>query len=358
MGVHVKDKHNSTLPISPQISLGQASIPAVNQYLQLAVAQQLPIEKILLELNLDNELLSDNSKSITGETFQQLIAQLIKLSSDELFGLHTAKYVQPVSYSVLGFITMNCENLGEAISKIQPFEKLVGDMGVTELFEQDHYFGIAWQCKFPDENVRRHMVDNCLASWLTFARYLTNDDSNPAQVSLKRKQPNLQQCAQYQALFKCSVVFNQKIDAILFDKALLNLPLNKGDKQLLPTLESHAKQQLNEIISTQDIVSKTKGYILHSLNDSTVDPLVINQQVIAAQLHLSSKTLQRRLKAENQTFKALVDEVRLTKAKQLLNKSSCTLTHISEQLGFSEPRSFFRWFQKLTQLTPGQYRKN
>jgi AraC-like DNA-binding protein len=345
----------TTTHASSSLNLGQASIPAVNQYLQLAKAQDLPIAAILLDLNIDETLLADNSKSITGELFQQLIAALISYSTDELFGLHTAKYVQPISYSVLGFITMNCETLGEAISKIQPFEKLVGDMGVTELFEQDNCMGIAWRCQFPDKKVRRHMVDNCLASWLTFARYLTSDDSKPLQVSLKRKQPNLQQCAQYQAIFNCSVVFNQKTDAIIFEKSLLNLPLNKGNKELLPTLESHATAQLNEIMPKQSMVSQTKAMILKNVNTQEKE---INQQTIAAQLKLSSKTLQRRLKAENITFKQLVDQVRLTKTQQLLTKTTESLTNISALLGFSEPRSFFRWFQKHTDTTPGQYRKN
>ena len=129
--------------------LGQASIAAVNQYLQLAKAQNLPLEDILKELNLSQELLNRSAQHISGEKFQQLIAKLVTLSKDDLFGLHTAKYVQPNSYSVLGFITMNCETLGEAITKIQPFEKLVGDMGTTFFKpvdkEQGNYFSIVVQ---------------------------------------------------------------------------------------------------------------------------------------------------------------------------------------------------------------------
>ena len=90
-----------------------------------------------------------------------------------LFGLHTAKYVQPGSYSVLGYILMNCENLGQAITKIQPFEKLVGDMGTTTFAQLGEQVKISWHCQFTDPKVKRHMVDNCLTSWLTFARYLS-----------------------------------------------------------------------------------------------------------------------------------------------------------------------------------------
>lgn len=332
--------------------LGRVSIPAVQQYIQLAAKQGLMIEDLLLELDLTAAILSNNAETISGENFQLLISALVKLSSDELFGLHTAEFVQPSSYSVLGFIIMNCKTLGEAITKIQPFEKIVGDMGTTSLAQKDEYFSIAWQCAFTDPLVKRHMIDNCLASWLTFARYLTDDQSAPMQVLLTRPQPSLEQCAQYQALFKCSVVFSQNEDAIVFNKKLLELPLNKGNKALLETLETHAYQQILSLSGEEDILSKVKRIIANNLSEGQV-----SQQQIAQHLDIGSKTLQRRLQAENATFKGIVDEVRMAIAQPLLTDSSLTLNQISEQLGFSEPRSFFRWFQRCQKMTPGQYRR-
>lgn len=334
------------------LHLGQASIPAVNQYLQLAREQKLMINELLLTLGLSENVLSDNSQSISGDIFQQLIAGLIELSNDELFGFHTAAYVQPISYSVLGFITMNCETLGEAMSKIQPFEKLVGDMGVTTLEDNGEYVSISWKCQFTEQNVKRHMIDNCLASWLTFARYLTHDDNNPIQVRLTRQQPSLQQCIEYQKLFKCSVVFNQQQDAIIFDKSLLALPLNKGSKQMLSTLESHAQQQMMTLNNQQDIVSNTKAFIEQNLASAEM-----SQQTTADWLSVSYKTLQRRLNARGVNFKGLVNEIRLKKSAQLLDNTNLKVNEISEQLGFIEPRSFYRWFQNSTNMTPGQYRR-
>ncbi len=334
-------------------SLGRASIPAVNQYLQLAKAQQLDISSILLELALTDEVLADNSKTISGEKFQQLIASLINLSNDDLFGLHTAQYVQPGSYSVLGYITMNCETLGEAITKIQPFEKLVGDMGVTTLEQQGDYFKIGWSCQFPNKLVHRHMIDNCLASWLTFARYLTNNHGCPIQVSLTRTEPSLQQAIQYQELFNCPVMFNQNSDTIIFNRSLLELPLNKGDKQLLSTLEKHATRIITNLEQKNSIIEQTQILIQQNLASGK-----ITQQNIAKLLGMSDKTLQRRLKAENEKFKNLVNKIRLQQAKQLLNELTLTIDQISINSGFAEPRSFYRWFQKLSQQTPGQYRKN
>ncbi len=336
--------------------LGQASIPAVNQYLQLAETLNLPVEAILLNLNLSPEQLSDNSGHITGLKFQQLISELLRLSQDPLFGLHTAQFVQPGSYSVLGYISMNCETLGEAISKIQPFEKLVGDMGTSTFEKYGDDFKISWRCGFSDPLVRRHMVDNCLASWLTFARYLCDqpsNPSNPSKVWLTRQTPDRLEQQEYQKLFACPVLFNQASDSILFSEAMLALPLNKGNKQLLSTLEAHAKELIDNLSQEQDVVSQVEYLIKLNLETGH-----FTQQAIAKLIGIGSKTLQRRLTAENTGFQSVLDRVRLRQVNQLLLNTALNLTQIGIKLGFEEPRSFYRWFKKLTGQTPGEYRKS
>ncbi|SFC77859.1 AraC family transcriptional regulator [Pseudoalteromonas denitrificans] len=336
--------------------LGYASIPAVNQYLQLAEEQNINVSDILKKLNMNHDLLADNSKQISGELFQALIFELVGQSNDPLFGLHTAKFVQPGSYSVLGFITMNCETLGEAITKIQPFEKLVGDMGTTELTKKNSELYISWNCIFPNEIVKQHMIDNCLASWFTFAQFLVDpkfkENSLPKQVLLKRSMPTLEQEAQYQALFKCPVLFNQIQDAIVFEQELFNLPLNKGNKQILSTLEEHAEQLINKLGHTDDFSSKVSDLIESNLQSGSY-----HQQNIADLLKVSTKTMQRKLKSEHTQFQTLLDTVRLKKAQLVLANSDLPLTQLSIELGFCESRSFYRWFQKLTGITPGEYRQ-
>jgi len=332
--------------------LGQASIPAVNQYLALAKEQQLDLTHIYEELNFDASLLTDSSNHIAGSSFQQLILALINQSNDDLFGLHTAEFVQPGSYSVLGFILMNCENLGEAISKIQPFEKLVGDMGTTHIEQLGEQVKISWKCLFNHPDVKRHMIDNCLASWVTFARYLVNQSSNPSLILLTRKQPPLDQQQEYQRLFKCDVKYAQAENAIVFDKALLALPLHKGDKNILTTLESHANAQLSNLNKEHTFLALLRLVLEEALNTGET-----SQQYIAQQFGISTKTLQRRLAELGIQYQTLLDDIRLESAKRLLTETVLTLDKVSAKLGFKEPRSFYRWFNKLENQTPGKYRE-
>jgi len=334
-------------------NLGQASIPAISQYIQLAKKQHIDVDSICEKLGINHQCLNDNSQHITGLQFQQIIAELIDSSDDELFGLHTAQFVQPGSYNVLGYISMNCKDLGQAITKIQPFEKLVGDMGTTKIEQLGSEFKISWHCPFPNVLVRRHMIDNCLASWLTFARYLVAKQSNPSKVLLSREQPNLSQQTEYQNIFNCPISYGQKENAIIFATALLSLPLNKGNQQLLTSLESHASELMSMLATDDSFKAQVCFKIANTLSQGN-----FHQSDIAQLMNISTKTLQRKLTAEGVKFQALLDETRLVLAENLLKSHQHNLNYISSCLGFTEPRSFYRWFNKLKQKTPGEYRND
>lgn len=350
-------------------SLGKASVSAVNQYLQLAKAQGIDLNQVLPAVELSETDLSDNDAMISGFQFQQLILHLVKSAKDPLFGLHTAQFVQPGSYNVLGYICMNCATLGEALTKIQPFEKLVGDMGTTsiepasaatddkpgkaETNGKNATLRINWHCIFTDPIAKRHMIDNCLASWVTFARYLVGKNYDPVQVSLTRAKPQSEkEYLEYQALFNCPVLFSQTNDSIYFYQSMLELPLDRGNKQILSTLESLAEQQIKTRFQHQTIVDQASQLIQKNLPTGKV-----SQSYVANLMGMSAKTLQRKLKSESTHFQQLLDSTRQEMAVFLLSNTPYIMTEISELLGFSEPRSFHRWFLKVTGKTPGNYRK-
>ena len=81
-----------------------------------------------------------------------------------------------------------------------------------------------------------------------------------------------------------------------------------------------------------------------------------DKTLIASQLGMSERTLQRRLKEEGTSFQALLDRTRHYLARELLRNTRVPLTDVALQLGFSEPSTFFRAFKKWEGMTPGQFR--
>jgi AraC-like DNA-binding protein len=330
--------------------LGIACIPAVNQYLAQGRFEGINVTAILTELTIDTKLLDNHSKHISGALFQQVIEALVKQSQNPLFGLHSSRFVRADSYSVLGFISMNCTTFGEAISKIKPFEQLVGDMGVTTIIHGATTSEIRWTCQYTQPTVTRHMVDNCLSSWLTFTHRLIGSSFSPKQVLLQRATPTLALQQQYHTTFNCPVLYNQDVNALVIDNQLLGAPLTKADPTLLNNLESRAQTMVNSLNLLQSTAEKVAMLVLAQLSLG-----LPKREMIAKQLDISEKMLQRRLQTENTSFLKILDSVRLNQVNEWLNMTGLSLIEISQLSGFAEPRSFYRWFKHKTGDTPRQF---
>lgn len=334
--------------------LGFASIPAVQQYLRYADSQKLDTQKAIIASGIDPNVLENANGRIPGEQFQALIKTLIECANDNLMGLHSGLYVQPGSYSVLGYITMSCASIGDAIERIPPYERLVGDMGVTRIEKTAKTITLNWRCAYNDALVRRHMIDNVLASWTNFARWLADQDTSPDMILLERPAPeSLAEIKEYEDFFRCPIHFSQAKSAVVLARSLLSIPLRQPDQLLLKTLESHASQQMSELESKLGSFSlRVMQAVRKQLNLGQT-----SKELVADELGVSLRTLQRKLLAEGTHYQSLADEVRLDIARQLLGESKLALQDIAYNLGFADSRSFHRRFKQWTGQTPGEFRK-
>ena len=67
---------------------------------------------------------------------------------------------------------------------------------------------------------------------------------------------------------------------------------------------------------------------------------------VARSLGVDRRTVQRRLADSGETFSSLRDAVRAELAERLVPNPRRSLTEIAEELGFSEPSAFSRWFRR------------
>ncbi|MEC7258808.1 MAG: helix-turn-helix transcriptional regulator, partial [Pseudomonadota bacterium] len=78
----------------------------------------------------------------------------------------------------------------------------------------------------------------------------------------------------------------------------------------------------------------------------------------ADELGVSERSLHRKLAETGTSYRQILDNVRLRRARELLDNSDLPMSEISERLGFSEMASFSRFFRRVAGLPPSNYRKN
>jgi AraC-like DNA-binding protein len=104
-------------------------------------------------------------------------------------------------------------------------------------------------------------------------------------------------------------------------------------------------------IKKGDIVQQTQSAILNNLPSGNV-----TDELIARELNLSERTLQRKLKEKDTSFRKVLDNMRKMAALQYIRNPLNSMTEISFLLGFSEQSSFSRAFKQWTGTSPVKYR--
>lgn len=333
-------------------NLGYTSVPTLLKYLRHAEHLGLDSAGALAAAGIAAEDLTDNSKRVTGETHERLLAHLLQVSGDPLFGLHCARFVQPGSWSVLGYITMNCATLGEAMSRIVPYEKLVGDMGVSRIEATGDQVKLIWSCRHQTAEIRRHMVENVLASWLLYARWIADMQRSPAEVWFEHALPAGADIAEYQAVFGCPIRFEQRCNALIVPVEYLAVPLRQADANLLRTLEEHALTLMAGLDHDEPLPQRVKNALRLLLKDG-----LPRKERVAEKFSMTVRTLQRHLQQAGTSYQQILDELRQELAEHYLLRSDLNIQDIACYLGFTESRSFHRSFKSWTGQTPGEYRE-
>tara|TARA_R100000306_G_scaffold62572_1_gene73910 strand:+ start:13796 stop:15058 length:1263 start_codon:yes stop_codon:yes gene_type:complete len=363
---------------------GLVSRPAALQYLLAAGAMGLDTARACQAAGLSfDEVLDKSGGMLTGVQLAQILQNLLLQSDDPLLGLKSGAFVQPGSYSALGYILMSCKTIGQAVHRIAPYEKLVGDMGTTHLLtgsalptlsdkrpaSDNSLLGVEWRCSFRVPELRRLMVDNVFASWTQYARWLANEDTlMPQAVLLRRPEPEPAERLRYEEVFGRTLYFEAKIDCIVIRTTDLSRTLRQPDEGLLQTLERHAELQLKgladrsrqyskpEAVAGEDFVPAVERAIAEALILGSVD-----QTLIASELGITPRTLQRRLSSAGLRFSHLVERARIAEACRLLEDDTrdppMAIAEIASRLGYQEPRSLHRAFRRATGTTPGAWRE-
>jgi len=332
--------------------LGSASTAALRQYLRAAQDYGIEAEDALVQNDLPIGILDNSISRVTGTEFQRLIRWLVDACNDPLFGLKSGSYVQPGSYSIFGYMIMNCRSAREALHMTPMYESIVGDMGVTKLEKAGSRLAVRWVCQYEDPIIIPHMIDNVLYSWTQFARYLADlPEGKPYFVQLERDEPSKEILATYQEMFGCEIEFNAKRSALIVDEEVLEIPLRQPDPGLLQSLTQQAESMMDELKQKKTIILQVRA-VLRRLMEHELP----RKEKVAEALDMTERTLQRRLQEAGTGYQQLLDDIRRETAIEWLTTTQVAINEIAINLGFSEVRSFHRRFKSWTGHAPGEYR--
>jgi AraC-like DNA-binding protein len=324
------------------------SIPAFQtvQLVEIVGRWGVSEEKLLSGSGVSAWDLEDPEARIPMSTWARLVERARALTGEPGLGFYLGLQKRASAYGYLGLAATSAARLGEALDLVIRFAHVVTtsldlrlkvDAGIASLVIDERVdIGSAREVT---------LVSLVVGLWQIASELAGRELPGTADLALPEPP-----CFDRFAHLLPNVRFDQPVTQLVFDASLLDLPLRRPDRVALLLAREQCERQLQSLGFEAALVERVRRLLpkpdgFRSLNE------------LAALLHMSQRTLKRRLSAEGISFSALLDRERREKALLLLRSHELTLEQICERVGYSTVPNFVRAFRRWTGRTPGAYRR-
>jgi AraC-like DNA-binding protein len=335
---------------SPSPTAIKVSITVLKQMFLYLESLEIDVDLFLRSIGINPKTVKQPDERIPIETYLYIEEEAARYTNDPYFGLHMGEFAEAGSWSILGYLMMNCSSLGEAMEKSGRYQRIIGNLieGDVKLLFNKAKVVLTTPPHAPE--MSRHCFESTFSSSVRLIRTLTGVDLSPLEVTFTSPKP--ESTSEYTRIFKCPVLFEQNENSMTFDIRIANTPILYANPELLNYFENYAQEFIAEMDNPHRHTKAVTKIILSHLDD---DDLTIKK--VAKEMAVSVRTLQNRLKEEGVVFSELLTDIRERLAKKYL-KEDYTVEEITYLLGYSEPSAFRKAFKKWLGVTPRQYRES
>jgi AraC-like DNA-binding protein len=325
------------------------SVTVLSQMFLYLTSLKIDVDAFLRSLGVDPSTVKSPDAYIPVDTYLMIQDGAAEYINDPYFGLHMGEFAEAGSWSILGYMMMNCKTLAEAFEKSGKYSRIIGNMieGRAELKFKKVRIVVFTPPHAP--KMSRHCYESTLSSSVHMMRTLSGEHVSPLEVTFIYPKP--ESTAEYERIFCCPVKFGQKDNSMTLDWSIGNMPIHMANSALLEHFEKYAQEVMSQMERNDEHTRAVTKIILSRLDDEA-----LSIQKVAKEMAVSVRTLQNRLDAEGVLFSDLLKDIRERLAKKYL-RENYSVEQITYLLGFSEPSVFRKAFKKWSGFTPREYRE-
>ena len=218
---------------------------------------------------------------------------------------------------------------------------------VSELTEGQFRISFRWLLAVDAEP--QVLADYCFSWMLTLARHGTGTQLKPIRVEYVHTRSHQRALSRH---FSCEIVEGAAHNAIVFRAEDALIPFVTRNTELLDMLAPQFEEQLRQSKEEDSFVELVRRTIQDKLTGRRPSVEAISQA-----LHVSPRTLQRKLQDSGSTYQRVLDEARHLMARYYLGNSALELNEAAYLLGFEDPNSFGRAFRVWEGMPPSDWRE-
>ncbi|MEV5850547.1 AraC family transcriptional regulator [Streptomyces sp. NPDC051985] len=145
--------------------------------------------------------------------------------------------------------------------------------------------------------------------------------------------------SRHSAVFGVPITYDAESTALYYEGGFDIRVLPHGNPHTTRICADLCERLLADRTTGNGTVSAVRKHLLETDGNESIEH-------VARQMHITSRTLRRRLAAEGTSYRRLLDEVRLTIAREAMRDPELSAAELAYRLGYSEPSSFQRAFRR------------
>lgn len=315
---------------------------------EMLAAEGMDVRALLAAAGIDPAALEAPGARLQTEKISRAWELAAERSGNPAIGLAQHHVARPASFDVVGYTMMSCADLQGAFERLIRYLLILSDALTMTMSQEPAGWRLTFVLFGGDRPVPRQRVEFILVTVIGFCRWISGRAVYPLAAELPYPAPV--DPAPYRAAFRCPVSFDAPRASLLFARADLTVPLPTSNPLLAELHDRFAGEYLKHFDHAQTSY-RVREVIVRRLPDGGP-----RRDEVASELHMSERTLQRRLEEEATSFGQLLDDTRRELAEQYLGRLHLTLAQAAYLLGFADQSSFFRACKRWFDLSPGQYR--
>ena len=318
--------------------------------IEQAEAHGLDRKVVLREAHLTRKDLDDPDARIQARKTIHLWRVVMRELDNVDLGIRFGQAVTARAVGLVGYTLLHSATLGEALERLVRYGSIIDETYPPKLEVIGDRAEYSLE-PIPEQRVTlARLADFDLVAHLAVVRELTGVDLVPLEVHFPYLDPPRDLSA-HRDFFRCEMFFDQPLIKLVLKKEHLALPVRNADLALGRYLEELADKVLASLVPAGGIAERVERELWIGLKDGRP-----NLESVAFSIHMSPRTLQRRLRKEDTSFAELLDKFRHRMATALLEDHELAIYEIAFLLGYSEPSTFYRAFRRWTDTSPQEFR--
>ncbi|MGH8494393.1 MAG: helix-turn-helix domain-containing protein [Moraxellaceae bacterium] len=332
-----------------------ASVPAIYLLLLCDVSEGfgVPTSELLDIVGLTREQLLESDRMLPLAATRAATLHAYARAGHRGLGFAYARALRVTLHGPVSLIALSSNNLLEVMQALERYFSLRAP--AFHLSSEAGPEFVTIKIDYPGRNdpLRPFIMELLLMGLVVMTAQILDRPQTGTEMQMQGPAPDY-----YAALaphLPVPVRYQQPEFALRVPRALMEAPLRLADPNAAAMAREACERELQARQSSSakdDVLTGRVRTVLKASNDR-----LPTLEEVADTLHVSTRTLKRRLQEEGRNFRALVDHVLCERAMQMLQEEGLSVSEVAYRLGYNDVSNFSRAFRRWTGQSPSDFRK-